>query len=149
MRWLVAVALTILGAIPAAATPATEDVLREFHMFGTWAVECGKPPSPANPHVDVSNPNPGLVFEDHHLAGEGPVNRYTIVGAERLSEVRLSLDVIFEPGKPNEERERLVLQVRDGTRRTLFNQAQDGQVRVKDGIVVGYGVKTPLLTKCD
>ena len=145
----IAIALIVLAAIPAARAASTEEVLREFHLFGTWAVDCGKPPSPANPYVKVTNPSPGLVLEEHHLAADGPVNRYSILSAERLSDTRLALDVIFQPGREGEERERLVLQVRDDTRRTLFNQAQDGPVLVKDGAVVGHGMKTPVLRKCD
>lgn len=143
-----AIALIVLAAIPAAAA-STEDVLREFNLFGTWAVDCGKPPSGANPYVKVTNPSPGLAFEEHRLAEDGPVNRYSILGAERLSDTRVALEVIFQPGTESEERERLVLQVRDGTRRTVFNQAADGPVLVKDGAVVGHGMKTPLLRKCE
>jgi len=149
MRRGIAIALIVLGAIPAAATPSTEDVLREFQLFGTWAVDCGKPASAANPYVKVTNPSPGLVFEEHRLAEDGPVNRYSVLSAERLSATRVALAVIFQPGEEGEERERLVLQVRDGTRRTIFNQAQDGPVLVKNGAVVGHGMKTPLLNKCE
>ena len=145
----IAIALIVLAAIPAAASPSTEEVLHEFHLFGTWTVDCGKPASPANPYVKVTNPSPGLVLEEHQLSADGPVNRYSVLAAERLSPTRVALDVIFQPGNESEERERLVLQVRDGTRRTIFNQAQDGPVLVKDGAVVGHGMKTPLLTKCE
>ena len=31
----------------------------------------------------------------------------------------------------------------------MFNQPEGGAVRVKDGIAIGHGVKTPLLRKCD
>jgi len=42
-----------------------------------------------------------------------------------------------------------VLAVRDGTRRTMVNQAKNGPLHVSDGVVVGSGTKTPVLTKCD
>ncbi|MBX6329417.1 MAG: hypothetical protein IRY89_12665 [Pseudolabrys sp.] len=147
MRRLVAMALAWLGAMPAAAASA-EDVMREFHLFGTWAVDCSKPASPANPHVSDANPSPGLVLEDQDLGPERVVNRYTIVGATRLSDTRLSLDVIFRPGEAGAQRQRLELVVRDGTRRTVFNQPEGGPVRVRNGRVIGFGTKTPVLTKC-
>lgn len=148
MRCGIAVALAVMSAMPAAAAPSTEDVLREFQFFGTWAVDCAKPPAPANPHVNDTQVSPGVIFEDHVL-GDNAMNRYRIVGAERESATRLVLDVIFSPGKQFEERERLVLTVRDGTRRTLVNQAKNGPLRVNDGVVVGTTTKTPVLTKCD
>jgi len=42
-----------------------------------------------------------------------------------------------------------VFRVREGTRRTLFNQPDGGAVRVKDGIALAHGSKTPVLNKCD
>jgi hypothetical protein len=47
-----------------------------------------------------------------------------------------------------EERQKLVFAVRANTRRTLFNQTNGGAVRVKDGIALARGSKTPLLQKC-
>jgi ribosomal protein S28E/S33 len=41
------------------------------------------------------------------------------------------------------------MRVRDGTRRTLFNRSVDGPVRVKDGVALKFGLKTPLLRKCE
>ena len=35
--------------------------------------------------------------------------------------------------------------MRNGTRRTMFNRPEEGAVRVRDGTVVGAGLKTPLL----
>jgi hypothetical protein len=35
-----------------------------------------------------------------------------------------------------------------GTRRTIFNRVDDGEIRVKRGIAVANGSKTPLLKKC-
>lgn len=148
MRCGVAIVLAIMSAMPAVAAPSTEDVLREFQFFGTWAVDCAKPPAPGNPHVSDTRASPGVIFEDHALGGSA-LNRYRIVGAERESATRLVLDVIFAPGKQYEERERLVLTVRDGTRRTMVNQAKDGPLRVNEGLVVGSGTRTPVLTKCD
>ena len=59
------------------------------------------------------------------------------------------MEVIFQPGTETEERQKLVFPVRDGTRRTLFNQPEDGPVRVKDGVALAHGTKTPVLKKCE
>jgi hypothetical protein len=66
-----------------------------------------------------------------------------------VSPTSLSVNVIFQPGTEVEERQKLVFAVRGNTRRTLFNQTNGGAVRVKDGIALARGSKTPLLQKCD
>jgi hypothetical protein len=72
-----------------------------------------------------------------------------VLSAEQVSATSLSVSVIFQPGTEAEERQKLIFAVRDNTRRTLFNQADGGAVRVKDGIAVARGSKTPLLQKCN
>lgn len=93
-------------------------------------------------------PSPGLVLEDHDLGSEFAVNRYSVLTASKLSAERLSIEVVFGPGSENEQRQKLMLQVRKATRRTMFNQPEGGEVRVKDGIALARGTRTPLLKKC-
>jgi hypothetical protein len=57
--------------------------------------------------------------------------------------------VIFQPGTQVEERQKLVFSVHDNTRRTMFNEGDGGTVRVKDGIAIARGSRTPLLRKCN
>jgi hypothetical protein len=61
----------------------------------------------------------------------------------------LSVEVIFRPGAQNEERQKLVFLIRNGTRRTMFNQPDGGEVRVKDGVALAHRIRTPVLKKCD
>jgi hypothetical protein len=149
---IVAVFLALVAtAMPAAAGegPPPEQLFQQFGLFGTWADDCGAPESPANPHVKISQPAPGVILEDHHLGSDNAVNRYSVLSAERLSNTRLSVVVLFHPGAENQERQHLVFAIRDHTRRTVFNQPDGGPVRVKDGIVLWNGSKTPLLHKCE
>lgn len=128
--------------------PSIENVFQSFNLMGDWAIDCERPASPANPHVAISAPSPGLVLEEHSLGDEYAVNRYSVLSAAKLSSERLSVEVMFGPGTENEQRQKLVLQVRKGTRRTMFNQPDGGEVRVKDGIALSHGTRTPLLKKC-
>jgi hypothetical protein len=59
------------------------------------------------------------------------------------------VEVIFQPGRELEEHQKLVFQIQNGTRRTIFNQPEGGAVRVKDGIALAHGMKTPVLKKCE
>jgi hypothetical protein len=133
----------------AAGAASLEELFQQFGLFGTWATDCDKPATPANPRVSITMPSAGLVLEDHNLGPDFAVNRYSVVSAERMSATSLSVDVIFQPGTEVEERQKLVFSVRDNTRRTIFNQTNGGAVRVKDGIALARGSKTPLLRKCE
>jgi hypothetical protein len=152
MRMRAVLFVLVAIALPAAATtaegPPPEQLFQQFGLFGTWASDCDAPASPANPHVRISQPSPGLILEDHHLGPDYALNRYSVLSAERLSDTRLAVEVLFHPGTENEERQKLIFAIRDKTRRTMFNQAEGGPVRVQDGIALARGTKTPLLHKC-
>lgn len=143
-----AILIALPAALPAASTAPVEDVFRAFDLFGSWAIDCGAPASAANPHVDVVLQSPGFVTESHDLGPEFAGNRYSVVSAARLSREQMGLDVIFQPGTESEQRQKLILLIRKDTRRTMFNQPEGGEVRVKDGIALAHGIKTPVLKKC-
>ena len=150
MRVAAVLVLSLLtAATTAAETPTTEELFQQFGLFGTWASDCKASASFGNPHVSIFMPSPGLVLEDHSTGAEFVRNRYSVLAAARVSETRLSVDVIFQPGKPEEERQKLEFEIRDGTRRTMFNQPVGGPARVKEGIALARGSKTPVLKKCE
>jgi hypothetical protein len=134
---------------PHANAGPVDELFQQFDLFGTWAADCSRPATPSNPRVSISTPSAGLVLEDHDLGPDFAVNRYSVLSAERISASSISVDVIFQPGTEVEERQKLVFSVRDNTRRTMFNQADGGTVRVKDGIALARGSRTPLLRKCE
>jgi hypothetical protein len=148
MRIAAAIVFSLISAMPAAASPSVEELFREFDLFGHWAADCGGAATPANPHVAVLIASPGAVVEEHNLGTGFALNRYSVLTAARVSETRLATEVIFTPSAGGEERQKLVIQVRNGTRRTMFNQPEGGAVRVKDGVAVAHGIKTPVLKKC-
>jgi hypothetical protein len=150
MRIAAVIVLVVATILPAAAKAEPVDaVFQQFSLFGTWAANCQAPAAPANPHVTVTTPSPGLVQESHDLGPDYAVNHYSMLSAERLSADQVSVHVIFQPGTEGEERQRLVYLVRKDTRRTMFNQPDGGDERVKDGVVLVSGGKTPVLKKCE
>jgi len=148
MRLAAIVVLVLVTLLPATASASVEELFRAFDMFGNWARDCNQPATPENPHVTITMPSSGLVLEDYGLGPDFEANRYSVLSAEKLSATRLSVAVIFQPGTPDEERQKLEFVIRNGTRRTMFNQPEGGAVRVKDGIALPFHVKTPLLKKC-
>lgn len=151
MRIFAAVVFACVAATAAAGEmPQTvEEVFNLFGLFGTWAPNCTGEPAPANPRVSIRMPTPGIVFEEHDLGADYAVNHYSVLSAKQIGTNRLSVEVIFQPGAPGEQRQTLEFQVRNGTRRTLFNQPEGEAPRVKGGIALASGAKTPLLRKCE
>lgn len=129
-------------------TDTLEDVFKQLDLFGTWAADCKQPPSPTNPHVNIASPAEGLVIELHDLGPGYAANQYSVLTVEPMAGNRVKVQMLFQPGAPEEEKQTLVFQLGNGTRRTMFNQPQGGPPRVKDGLVVGRKTKTPTLKKC-
>jgi len=127
---------------------SAESVLRDVGMFGTWASDCQRPASLDNPHVIVSSPGGGVVLETSDVGPDYAANRYSVLTARRLSASQVEVGVIFRPGVPGEERQTLVLEMGKGTRRTMINRIEGGEIRVRHGVVLSSGVKTPVLKKC-
>jgi hypothetical protein len=170
MRIAAVFGVTILLALPAAATtdPATDplvappaaaaeaiatdvgvvDLFRAFGLFGIFAADCGRPAAPGNPHVSVTQESPDLVIETHLVGDQYAANHYSVRSARRLAAHRLEIKVVFVPGMQAEQFQTLEIAVGKGTRRTMFNRVDDGEVRVRRGVAVANGSKTPLLRKC-
>jgi hypothetical protein len=125
-----------------------QELFKQLDLFGAWASDCARAASPANPHVSITEPSEGVVVETHDIGPGYDANQYSVLSAQQMPGDRLQVDMLFQPGSQVEERQTLVFLIKGGTRRTLLNQPQGGEPRVKDGVVVGPGVKTPTLKKC-
>lgn len=141
-------AQTISAAEAPAGAAAVLDLLRNYDLFGTFARDCARPAAPSNPHVRVTEETGGLVIETHDFGLDSSANIYSVRAARRITADRLELKVVFVPGTLSEQFQTLELMVGKGTRRTVFNRVDNGPVRVRHGIAVANGSKTPLLKKC-
>lgn len=144
----VTAALAFVVAATAVRAATVDELFAQFGMYGTWSPDCTLAPALHNPHVTVAKQSDGTITEDSDQGPGYQHNRYSFVSAQRLSETELSVDVVFEPGTPAQERQRLVFLVHDGTRRTMVNQPEGGAMRVNNGIAVTNGNPTPVLNKC-
>jgi len=135
----------VLWASPAAAG-SVSDTLREFGLFGTWAVDCDAPPSPDDNHAVFSEVPPAGAQELIYFSPQYKPNTYAINSAERVGSTtdQISLGVTFGDDMHQE----LILLVRNDTIRTMWNIAGDGSVRVKDGTITSNGGVTHSLTRC-
>ncbi len=151
MKLAAVIVFTALSAavFPAQAASPLVKTLQNYGLFGRWAIDCSAPAAIANPHVRDTLESNGQVLERHDLGADTEGNFYRIVAAKKQSATRLSLSVIFQPGSLDAERQKLEYLVRDGTRRTMANQPEKGDMRVRDGFVLGAGIETPVLKKCE
>ena len=140
---------TPLPAEMPSAEPGVADLFHSFDLFGTFAPDCSRPAAPTNPYVNVSQQVGGLVIEAHNVGREYAANFYSVRSARRLGNHRLEIKVVFVPGTQAEEFQTLELLVGKGTRRTILNRVDGGPVRVRRGVAIANGSKTPLLKKCD
>ena len=129
-----------------------EPVFRDLNLLGNWALDCGAPASPQNPHVATTAPGDGRVVETHDVGPEYASNLYHFLAARRLDKDSIEAQALFRPGLEGEEAQTLVMRIsRDAkgadTRRTIYNRGADG-VRVKNGVAVRSGLKTPVLRRC-
>lgn len=161
--WALVAALSVMPAV-AATGPGpdnadlvqpsftAEPVFRDLNLLGTWAPDCGAPASPQNPHVATTAPGDGRVVETHDVGPEYAANLYHFVAARRLDKDSVEARALFRPGVEGEEAQTLVMRIaRDAkgtdTRRTMYNRGDDG-VRVKNGVALRSGLKTPVLKRC-
>ena len=161
--WAFIAALSVMPAVAATdpgpdnaelAQPSftAEPVFRELNLLGNWALDCNAPASPRNPHVATTAPGDGRVFETHDVGTEYAANLYHFVAARRIDKDSVEAQALFRPGGEGEEAQTLVMRIsRDAkgtdTRRTIYNRGDDG-VRVKNGVALRSGLKTPVLKRC-
>ena len=145
-----AIALTAVFSGAAAARPmSAERLFHEFDLFGVWAPNCAAPASIDNPRVSIGMPQPGAVLEQHDFGPDYEPNRYVIVAARRLRGQRLAVDALFEQDGAEPQRQLIIMQVENHTRRTMFTGTGHEPPRVLNGIATATGAPTPMLKKCE
>jgi hypothetical protein len=150
MRIAAILALTASLATPVTAQDSSaKELFEQFGLFGHWAAHCDEPARPDNPHVGITVSDTGIVREEQDVGPDFAANRYRILSAKRKSGTRLSVEVTFQAGDEAEQKQTLEFQVRNGTRRTMYNRPEGEAVRVKNGIALSVGTKTLTLKKCE
>jgi hypothetical protein len=150
MRIAAILALMISLATSAAAQHSSvTELFKQFGLFGRWAADCGEPARPNNPHVSIVTLGNDLIQEEQDIGADFAVNHYRVLSVKRISATRLSVEVIFQAGGEVEQRQTLEFLVRNGTRRTVFNRPEGEAVRVRNGIALATGTRTPALNKCE
>jgi hypothetical protein len=140
--WILATFLLAASTGFAGASPDS-DALVKYGLIGSWAVDCKKPPADDNPFQVITPSNAGeptrqLMTGNGNHTSPTPLHDVARVDADHL---RFS----FTQGMAVVT---VTLVKEKGRIRPTESQTGDGQVVVKDGIVVRSGQQTIWLQKC-
>jgi hypothetical protein len=143
------IALLVVGwvaaavALPVAAAASATDIFHKHGLFGTWAVDCTRPPSIANPHVV------------YRLIDGNRVQRQTSVEAGRIldlstiesaAEVGASeLIISWQTGEGGITNK---IRLGDGWMQVVESTRSNGQRLVVGGRRVRDNSEVPRFTRC-
>jgi hypothetical protein len=127
-----AAAILVLTFAPRAQAESVSDVLGNFGLLGTWASDCRHPPSVFIPFSTFAPAADGTVVrtlrrgDDNDHSGD-----FVIPWAHRIAPDQVAMrmegrDLTYD----------VIIQIQDGQFRAYQSQTPDGQVVVKDGIVM-------------
>jgi hypothetical protein len=122
----------LLAIVGAHAQPATT-VVDDFGLVGKWAIECSRPPSPANEHALYAVTPSGLVWVMNDFGPDYDGMVYHVVRAERVSPDKLALRQVLT----SDENVVLdIVMVKDSERiRVWSSRTPDGNTLVRDGMM--------------
>jgi hypothetical protein len=123
----------ILVSIACAHAQSSTTTIQDFGLVGKWAIECSRPPGPANEHslFAVTSSGTILVMNDFGPDYDGMV--YRVVDAERVGPDKLSLRQVLATD------DAVVLDIvmlKSNERiRVWSSRTADGNMFVKDGTI--------------
>jgi hypothetical protein len=123
-----------------------ESTLHGLGLTGTWAIDCSRPASPGNVHVDFRNID-GKITQVHSNGGRN-ANHYEIQELTRLADDRYRVRARFY----NVERSEINIfewWIQDRRLRTMSNMNDRGDRIVVDGIILSVKRETPWLERCN
>ena len=144
LRQILLGALCVLAGPAAVQAQQTAGILNAFGLFGSWAIQCGAPPSPANVVQTVSWTGGEPVEYSETIGPGAAANRYRIISARMPDATTLLLQVLLN-GRDTENL--TITKYGNDAIRTMTNQTWNGFL-VQNGVIVATGRPTPWLRKC-
>jgi hypothetical protein len=142
---VLAVAIAVLTASPAAAQVAPANALQEWGLAGSWSGRCDRPPSLGNEYYRFVVEADGRAFLQRDFGDPGRNDRSEIVSAEQRDDGTLALRINFAAF--NQVRLN-AYQKFEGRVRVVHNAGPGGDVTVENGALRHNGQPTPWLSKC-
>jgi hypothetical protein len=138
------VAAAALAAAPAAASAQTiADVMEQWGLLGTWAVNCGQPPGQASgAHITYVRRG-GNVDVVRDFGNPARNDTSAVIDARPVSGGGLELTV-----DPKQVFTYVLVKGADGRIRSVSGRLASGEYTVRDGKFVSTGGPTPWQTRC-
>jgi hypothetical protein len=136
--------LCILAGTVEVQAQQAAGILNAFGLFGSWAVECGAPPSPANVVQTVTWTGREPVEYRETIGPGAAANRYRVISARMPDASTLVMQVLLN-GRFTENL--TITKYGSSAIRTMTNQTWDGFL-VENGVIRTTGRPTPWLRKC-
>ena len=144
LRLAVVVATCLLAGQSAARAQQVAGILNAFGLFGSWAVQCGAPPSPANIVQTVAWTGREPVEYSETIGPYAAANRYRVMSAQMPTAATLVMQVQLN-GRDTENL--TIAKYGNDAIRTMTNQAWNGLL-VQNGVILASGRPTPWLRRC-
>jgi hypothetical protein len=143
----IAAAAFLLLLTPAVAGPDS-DAVRKFGLFGTWAIDCSKPPSDANTYEEYLPSQTGYptrIWYRRQADRLRPAQSFEMRDVRIVSGRLAYLDVRKSDG----DQTRVAIAMVGGRQRSHEAvDPKDGKVYIKDGKLLASGRPTELFQKC-
>jgi hypothetical protein len=123
------------------------DILREFGILGTWALNCREPASSDNAYSVYAAMDDGNARRTYYTTPDRRTSSstYVIIAATRASSDQISYR---QEGTVFHDRMNIVM-LKQGNRLQVRSSVRDpGVVLVKDGVFLGSGAESPWQAKC-
>jgi hypothetical protein len=133
MRQILFSFVHLLCAIAGAQAQSATTAVRDFGLIGKWAIECTRPPSPANEHALYAVTSSGMIWVMNDFGPDYDGMVYRVVNAERVAPDKLSLRQVLT----TDDNVMLdVVMVKDKERvRVWSSRMADGNTLVRDGMM--------------
>ena len=137
--------VAVLLALVATARPSSADLLdiiRDWNLLGTFAVNCAKPPAPDNAYASYVQRDAAM-FLDRDVGSNQ--DSLAIVDASVLADDTVAIVIDFGKTGP---RTNILAKDADGRIRAMANHDAKGRFSVRDGVVLSLKRPTPWQERC-
>ena len=149
MRTFLVLVVQLILLTSLANAQSSISAVKEFGLFGTWALDCSQPPGPANAYVSFTLTLEGTVELRDSFGPDYDEMVYRVVQAKRVGAFRLAMRQVLMTD------ERIVLETetlrtRDRIRNWSSRFSDGSGTLVEDGrMSADEGHETAWLARCD
>ena len=137
--------MTVLLALVATTGPLSADpldIVRDWNLLGTFAVNCAKPPAPDNAYASYVQRD-AAVFLDRDVGS----NQDSLVIVDAAALPGGTISIVIDFGKTGKRTNTLAKDA-DGRIRAMANHDAKGRFSVRDGVVLSLKRPTPWQERC-